>query len=210
MRTERDTEKKASGQIEQKGNMIRTKKKREGDQYVSARAIAMSFEQLANKILLDLFEYCLAVDLLRTFDSLNSRFNTLSLNHSRSYHLNLRSISKHNFETICQKYPPLLVDRTVLLPLSDNDETPMQIYSFVSRFYLDHFTRLRTIRTAVDQCHQRIHLDLTNCLFSNDDPSISDLCNAIWTLLYLVQCHIDICFERGMEAIHPTLISTSL
>ena len=94
------------------------------------------------------------------------------------------------------------------------------ILSF-SRFHLQYFTRLRalaldhlhssrTISTVIGQCHQLIHLDLTHCLFSSDDPSISDLFNTIWSLRNLVRCHIDIRFNRGMEAILPTVISTSL
>ena len=97
----------------------------------------------------------------------------------------------------------------------------MQIHSFVSRFHLQHFTCLRalaldhlhssrTISTVIGQCHQLIHLDLTHCLFSNDDPSVSDPFNTIWSLRNLVRCHIDIRFKRGMEAILPTVISTSL
>ena len=97
----------------------------------------------------------------------------------------------------------------------------MQIHSFVSRFHLQHFTCLRalaldhlhssrTISTVIGQCYELIHLDLTHCLFSNDDPSVSDLFNTIWSLRNLVRCHIDIRFKRGMEAILPTVISTSL
>ena len=147
---------------------VTAQKKREKDSYVADAVLGMSLEQLANEILLDLFENCSVIDLLCMFHGLNTRFNTMFPNSSHSYHLNLRFTSTGNFDIICRKCLLLLVDCTHSLRLSESDETPMRIHSFVSRFHLEHFTcwralaldhlhSLRTIRIVFGQCHQLIH-----------------------------------------------------
>ncbi len=93
----------------------------------------MKFEDLANELLLDLFELFDLIHLLRAFNGLNIRFNQLLFIHFRRYRLNFRSISKHDFEYTCQQYLSLIIDRIISFGLSDDDETPYLPEIFLSK-----------------------------------------------------------------------------
>ncbi|CAF0755220.1 unnamed protein product [Adineta ricciae] len=84
----------------------------------------MHLELLANELLLDLFTYIHSVDLLRAFFNLNIRFNHLIFYHFQSHSLDLRSISKADFDDLTHRYLPSIIDRLTSLDLSDDDETP--------------------------------------------------------------------------------------
>jgi hypothetical protein len=106
----------------------------------------MNLESLANELLLDLFEFLSAVHLLRAFHGLNSRFDTLLLAHFGTYHLDFRSISKTDFDIVCEQHLPLIADRIVSLCLSDDYDTPQQIDLFLSHlFTLRQLTNLRSL-----------------------------------------------------------------
>ena len=106
----------------------------------------MSFELLANELLLDIFEYLPAIQLLRAFHRLNIRFDNLIFTHFRKYRLDFRSASKEDFDIICQVNLPLITDQIVSLGLSDDDEIPQQIYLFRSYGWdLNQFPRLRSL-----------------------------------------------------------------
>jgi len=86
----------------------------------------MKLELLANKLLLDLFKYSNGIHLFRAFHGLNSRFNNLLLTYFRFYAFEFQSVSKTDFDIICQEHVAPLADRIMLLCLSDDDETPQQ------------------------------------------------------------------------------------
>ncbi|CAF3485671.1 unnamed protein product [Rotaria sp. Silwood1] len=90
----------------------------------------MNLESLANELLLGLFEYFSGVHLLQTFYDLNTRLNNLIFRHFQNDVLNFQSISKYDFDTVCQKYLPSITDRIITLRLSDDDDTPRQIDLF--------------------------------------------------------------------------------
>jgi len=51
------------------------------------KMVDMKLECLANELLMEIFEYLTAIDLLHTFHYLNSRFNTLLFKYFREYNL---------------------------------------------------------------------------------------------------------------------------
>ncbi|CAF1357311.1 unnamed protein product [Adineta ricciae] len=106
----------------------------------------MNLESLANELLLDLFDYFNIIELFRSFSGLNIRFNNLLFKHYRSHHIDLRSITKQNFDEICRKYLPEMTDRVISLYLSDDDETPYQLTSFLSyNLKISDFHRLKRL-----------------------------------------------------------------
>ncbi|CAF1288520.1 unnamed protein product, partial [Adineta ricciae] len=186
----------------------------------------MNFEQLANELLLDIFEYLSAVDILRAFNQLNTRFDTLLLTHSKTYHLHFRSVSKHDFRFFCQRNLPLIANQIISLTLSDDIETPNSINSFLS--YGITFSQMNSLRSIkihhlrssmvmhrlLIECHHFPHLtrlDFTDCSFKTESQSISNQLNNLWKLPELISCHMDIDFHsEGSYTIHPSTISTSL
>jgi hypothetical protein len=171
----------------------------------------MKFEWLPNEIILDIFEYLDAIHLLRGFYDLNSRLNQLLKISFKSYHLDFRSVSKYNFNNVCQQYLPLIINKIVSLHLSDDDETPNLPTIFLSHhFTLNQFTHLQSLSLCsirsleilnqiILQCHHLTHLRLIQCFFNSEE---NDLINNIWSLPKLIDCQIDnikskgICFSK--------------
>ncbi|CAF3669852.1 unnamed protein product, partial [Rotaria socialis] len=126
----------------------------------------MHLESLANELLLYLFKFFDGIQLLRAFHDLNSRFNHLLDNHYRVYRIDLRSISKYQFDNLCQYCLPSITDQIISLTISDDDETPSLPAIFLSyNFTLDKFTRLQSLSLysiqsfaqlsqLIYQCHQ--------------------------------------------------------
>jgi hypothetical protein len=187
----------------------------------------MNLESLANELLLDLFEFLPVVHLFRAFYGLNSRFDTLLLIHYRNYCIDFRSVSKRDFDIVCQKYLPLIGDRIISLRLSDDNETPKQTNLFLSyKFNFRQFTNLQsltlshlyskeTLRKLMIECHylpHLTHLTFTECEFKNQDKDISDILNNIWNLPKLIHCHFHSRLENCtyMNPLMPSVTSTSL
>ncbi|CAF1439078.1 unnamed protein product [Adineta steineri] len=185
----------------------------------------MNFETLANELLLDIFEYLSAVDLLRAFHQLNKRFNNLLFIHYKTYHLDFRSISKCDFDIFCQRYLPRITDRIISITLSDDNETPDAINSFLSygiTFYqlislravkIYHLHSTILLNRLMTECHQLpylTHLNFIDCCFKNEHQSISTQLNNLWMLPKLISCHMDIDFHGQIYIIHPLMISTSV
>ncbi|CAF1228967.1 unnamed protein product [Adineta steineri] len=84
----------------------------------------MKLESLSNELFFELFEYLNGVHLIRAFHDLNFRFNKLLFVHFRQFQFDFRSISKRDFDFICQQYLPLIINRVPSLSISDNEETP--------------------------------------------------------------------------------------
>jgi hypothetical protein len=91
----------------------------------------MYLELLPNKILFDLFDYFNGTDLLHAFYGLNSRYDFLLYKQFRPYRFNFESISKRNFDLICQQHLPFIADRVISIQLS-NYETVGQYDLFFS------------------------------------------------------------------------------
>jgi hypothetical protein len=168
---------------------------------------SMSLELLPNEILLDLFDYFYGIDLLRIFFDLNSRFNFLLYKQFRSYYFKFQSMSKCNFDMICQQHLPFITDQVISLQLCDCTETPGQInlfFSYISS--LTQFTHLRSIALfdlrsyhillkLLDECQQLYdltYLNLYSCSFSNSSADFQLIVDKIWSLPKLTNCYLDI------------------
>jgi hypothetical protein len=182
----------------------------------------MSLESLANELLLDLFEYLPAVQLLRAFHGLNARFDNLILIHFRTYRLDFRAASKEDFDIVCQVNLPLIVDQSISLCLSDDDENPHQIHLFRShgwnlrRFQslrsllFDHIRSEETITEVLLECPQITHLNLTACYFGCKQNDILHFMNTIWSLPQLTHCYLDMDLKHGLHIPTPTAFSLSM
>ncbi|CAF4143346.1 unnamed protein product [Rotaria sordida] len=130
----------------------------------------MDFELLPNEILLDLFDYFDGIDLLRAFYSLNYRFNDLLYNQFRLYRFNFSSISKRDFDMICQQHLPFITQRVISLSLTGNYDIPEQANFFLSYIPpFNHFIHLqllsvegfrscRTLMKILDEYHHLCNL----------------------------------------------------
>ncbi|CAF1417175.1 unnamed protein product [Rotaria sp. Silwood1] len=185
----------------------------------------MTLELLPNELLLQLFEYLPVVDLFRAFLHLNSRFNNLLFNQFRKYRLNFQSTYKQDFDIICRRYLPSIIDRTISLCLSDDDKTPDQSNCFVSyNLALCDFRHLQSLslyylRCEIVMCqlmnecqhlHSLIYLKFSQCKFRHEKTTICCLLSSIWCLPKLTYCYLDIYFNGKEYCILPTMISTSL
>ena len=163
------------------------------------------FESLANELSADFFEYLDAVYLLHAFDDLNSRFNTILYRHVRAYHLDLRRISRQNFDIFCQQRPLSIADRIVSLHLADHNETP----GLPNLFLYDIFTVSRIINLRSLSLHdinfvhfvrvlEELHLDHIIYLYIRASFNIGEqrhyayrLINNIWKLPKLTHFKFD-------------------
>ncbi|CAF1428295.1 unnamed protein product [Rotaria sordida] len=157
----------------------------------------MYLESLANELLLYLFEFLDGIHLFRAFHNLNSRFNHLLFIHFRAYRFDFRSISKYEFDIICQYYLPSIIDQIISLTISDDDETPNQSEIFLSyNFTLDKFIHLQSLTLysiqSFDQLDQLIfqccqlpyltHLYMIDGYNDGRKNDIQFLINNIWSL----------------------------
>lgn len=165
----------------------------------------MFFESLANELILDLFEYLPLIDLFQAFFGLNIRFNQL-LTEFQFYHLDFRSISKQNFQILCEKYLPLIPDRILSFHLSNHEETPNLPQLFLlSNISINQFIHLQSLtlsyiqsfelfNTLIIQCQQLpnfTRLNLIKCYFNYPEQEIRCLMNNIWKLSKLTHCLFD-------------------
>lgn len=105
----------------------------------------MIFELLPNEILLDVMSYLNGVDIFRAFYGLNTRFNALLYQQCRNFYMDFKSVSKRDFDVICQKHLPLIADQLISLSLWDSPDTPEQISFFLS--YVPSFNQLIQLRS---------------------------------------------------------------
>jgi hypothetical protein len=104
-----------------------------------------TLESFSNELLIDLFEYFNAVDLLPAFVLLNRRFHSLMFHFCRTFRLDFRSIVEKDFDNFYNPYLLLIKNRTIYLRLSDDEETPCQCSRLLSiNVTLDQFTNLRS------------------------------------------------------------------
>ncbi|CAF1194459.1 unnamed protein product [Rotaria sordida] len=184
----------------------------------------MKLESLANELILELFEFFNAIQLLRAFHGLNSRFDTLLDVHFRAYSLDFRSVSKHDFDIFCQQQLPSLIDRVASICLSDDDETPNLPDHFLSyNLTINIFTNLRslalyglhstiTVQKFILDCRKLpclTHLKVTDCRFKVQKEFIRFI-NTVWHLTKLIHCHFDNIFESTIRFIEPKEPSLSI
>ncbi|CAF1099271.1 unnamed protein product [Rotaria sordida] len=185
----------------------------------------MNFELLPNEILLDFFEYLSAIHLFYAFSSLNSRFNTLLYEQFQRFHLDFQQISKSKFNDICQNCLPSIINQSISLHLSNDDDTPQQIELFLSHYSQFHrfihlqsmsLTYLRsqeTLNQIMLECAQLpylTHLTFTYCFISMSQNDANCFVNQIWSLPNLTYCYLDICFGSESYFSNPIVISRSL
>jgi hypothetical protein len=187
----------------------------------------MNFESLPNELLFELFEYLSVTDRFRAFIGLNDRFDTLLFKPFHEYCLDFRSLSKRDFDFVCQRYLPSIIDRVCSIYLSDDDETPDQINCFLlynqtlrgftnlqslSIHYLRSEVVMYSLLREFDHFHNLIRLSFTKCEFKHDDNTIFQLLSKIWAMPKLIHCYLDIKFDKRRKYSHMILrnISTSL
>lgn len=183
----------------------------------------MQLESLANELLLDFFEYFNAVQLLRAFYGLNSRFDKLLSVYFRAYHLDFRSVSKRDFDLMCRQYLPSMVDRVISLDLSDDDETPNLPNLFLSYgFILGQFTHLRSIlldnlsrqdmENIILNCRSLpsfTHLKLTNVFLGERQHFVHFLDN-IWSLPKLTNLDVETSNSASYHFSTLTVLSSTI
>jgi hypothetical protein len=89
-----------------------------------------------------LLSYFSAHEIFYTFINVTSYINAVLAAYS-NYKVNFKSITKTNFDLTCQHIIP---DQVISLTLSDDEETPGLIELFLSRFQINQFTRLQSLR----------------------------------------------------------------
>jgi hypothetical protein len=162
-------------------------------------------ESLLNELLLDLFKLLNTVSLIRAFFGVNSRFNQLIYVHLQVSQLNFQSISKNDFDVICQEYLRLFTDKIILLRLS-NEETPnLSEFLLSQNFTLDQFIHLKsltlhyikslsTLLKITFQCQNLLHLthlEIINGECGETYMRIFHLFDHIWNIPNLTYCNLN-------------------
>ncbi|CAF4093759.1 unnamed protein product [Rotaria sp. Silwood1] len=185
-----------------------------------------TFESLSNELFLDLFELFNGIDLFRAFDNLNIRFNSLLFIYFRNNRIDLRSILKKDFDIFCQKYLRLILNHTIYLRISDDEDTPFQYTNFLSAgFTLGQFNNLRSLTfncvSSDRKMNQSFFSDLyrlneiknlkfVDCrLYNINIEDFNNIINQIWNLSKLTHLYWDCRFESNFFSI-PTNVSKSL
>ncbi len=88
-----------------------------------------------------LFEYLDITTILFSFRYVCKRFHTI-VNSFDQYKLDMRMISKYNFDRLCQIISPEKIHSIIL---TNDMNTPYQIRIFLSRFSFDQFSRLQSL-----------------------------------------------------------------
>ncbi|CAF1262675.1 unnamed protein product [Rotaria magnacalcarata] len=165
-----------------------------------------TLESLSNELLLDLFELFDVVNLLRAFSGLNTRFNSLLYTDVRSYRVDLRSISKEDFNILYPAYLPLISNRIIYLRLSDDEDTPCHIEQRQFRFEPQsiYFSDLHEL-------HNLTNLKFVHCrLYHLHVEDFRDVIDQIWKLPKLSHLYWDFTFKYERHFSMPTYLSTSL
>jgi len=191
----------------------------------SRKKQTMNLELLPNELFLDLFGYFDGINLLRAFYNLNFRLNFLLYKQFRFYFFKFQSVSKRNFDMICQQHLPFIADRVIALRLSNSNETPKQInllFSYISLF--NQLTQLRslklfnvhsyeTLSKLLDQCYHLnnlTHLNFYCYCYENDQDKFQSIVNNVWNLPKLTYCYFGIVIKKQHHFCLPTIISLSL
>ncbi|CAF1373660.1 unnamed protein product [Rotaria magnacalcarata] len=166
----------------------------------------MQLETLANELFIEVFEYLDGIHILCAFGDLNTRFNTLLLVHFSPYQLDFRSVSKYDFDLICQRYLPLIDNRVIKICFSNDVETPFLYHHFVlhnltlnqfailQSLSLVHIGSLEKINRIINEsslCMIHLkYLTITN-YFNENSVDFDCLINQIWLLPKLIRCTLN-------------------
>jgi hypothetical protein len=99
-------------------------------------------DNLPVELIHHLLSYFSANEIFYTFTNVTSYIDAVLLAYS-NYKVNFKSITKTNFHLTCQHIIP---DQVISLTLSDDEETPGLLQLFLSRFQINLFTRLQSLR----------------------------------------------------------------
>ncbi|UJR32829.1 hypothetical protein I4U23_020291 [Adineta vaga] len=168
--------------------------------------LLMRLEILPNELFFHFFSFIDVVHLFRAFFGLNNRFNYLLFNHLQTHQLNLRRISKHDFDLMCKQYFPAMIYSIRSLYLS-NEETPQLCDLLSSRGYdlnrfihlqslsLHHISSLQILIPMISLCRtlrQLTHLFIIDCSIDQKQKQpIVDLFNNIWSISSLIHCDLN-------------------
>ena len=181
----------------------------------------MNLECLPNELLLKIFGYFKSIELLPSFHPLNLRFNQLLFLHFQTCPLDLRSISKTNFDRLCRFHLPSFIDHITSIHLSNEDETPNQPQLFLSygAFQFIHLQSLSLYQISSTQLINEIllgsprliYLNLRTCHFDDDDEQQAEIClNTIWNCQQLQICHLNEMFIPTVTSISSSIEQLSL
>lgn len=185
----------------------------------------MKLEFLPTEILFDIFDYLNGTDLLRAFYGLNSRFNHVLHKQYSFYRFRFNSISKCDFDQICQQYLPNIVDQVIALDLTDYEDTPQQIDLFFSYIpSVRSFTHLRSLcvshlRTyplllkVLDECQHLpclTQLELYSCSLQNSSVDFQIVIDKIWSLSTLTSGVFYFHIQGKQIFCLPTVTNSSL
>lgn len=191
----------------------------------------MSLELLCNELLLYVFEFVDDTQLFRAFYGLNHRFNALLFNRDRSCHFDFRSVYKRDFQTICETYAPLVVDRITSICFSESDDTPQQmshyldnsmplrLFSNLRSLSLCHIRSYKTLEDISEEWHflpNLTQLCFVQCHMAASVPTHSSpflrcksLVDRIWSLTKLIHCDFGVSFDKTSFQV-PEVTSMSL
>ena len=143
----------------------------------------------------------------------------------RSYRLDYQGITKCDFNSLQAEYLPEIIDQTVALRLSNEDDTPQQLEHFLLQENLLHrCIRLRsfclynvfsheimeTMSLQLEHLPCFIHLDIIQCCIPTNPEHVLNFINRIWSLPKLLYCNLDIYLQDEMYFITSTVTSSSL
>ncbi|CAF0741564.1 unnamed protein product [Adineta ricciae] len=184
----------------------------------------MSLEQLANELLLEVFDYLDCLTIFRAFYGLNYRFNQLIILQIQKFDLDFRLVPKCSFDLFCQQHLPLLKTRIVSLHLSNEINIPELPDSFrsyghrMNQFIILKFLSIscysiNMLRRILTECHNlsylaRLHIHTTN--YDSMEDHYRYLIEAIWTLPHLTHCQIDVLYSSSAWFSSMSTVSTSI
>jgi hypothetical protein len=111
------------------------------DLFLSQKKMLCPVDILPVELIEMIFCYLSGVDILRAFLSLSDYIDKIISSYDK-YVLNLKDISKNDFNLICKTIRPIKV---ISLRLFDGKFTPGKINLFLHKFQLEEFIRLRSL-----------------------------------------------------------------
>ena len=179
----------------------------------------MLLEWLPNELLFSIFQRLSTAHLIKAFAGLNSRFDALLFVYFESFgQIDFRSISKKNFNILCQDYLPLFIDKIKTICISDGDECPQSIdlfysYGFVfsqfinlQKFSMFHISNQEKINQIICQCYHLPHLKNINII----DCHFQYNFNYIWSLSNLTNFNLKTNIHESKSNFSLTKMSTSI
>ena len=181
----------------------------------------MKLESLANELFLDIFDYISIGQILRSFQSLNSRFNQLiDANLRSTRHLDFRFMSLNDSHIFFQSQLSKIMNQIISITISNEDETPLQIEFFhghdfrfrqfinlqsLSLYHIHSKKVMMKIGVELGYLSHLISINLTDCCGINQN-----LINTIWQMPKLINCSLSIRSCSKNQHRYPSVISSSL